>query len=296
MKVITLCFLATVWILAASTPCSAETIYANDPDYGDYFTNSGPMNQGMPIGSTGWYYNNTRNGGTVGINSSQAHSGDGSIHFQTINSNSKADIELLGNATSVAGNYTATAPLGSLSNLTSLSYDWYRDSSSTTNGHHHPILRLLIDLDGNTATSSDRRSLTFERAYNIPLSDAPVDTWVTENIFSYNSGAGANLWANGSATMNPYQITLAEWQAGIDNLDGNLNSASAVILGISIGVGSAWMNSSSMWVDNVQVSFSGVTDSYNFEVAAQVVPEPGTASQVLIGFLQCLRRRRPAKG
>lgn len=295
MKVATLFFLVAVWFLAASIPCSAQNIYANDPESGDTFFVSGPSNQGMAIGSSGWYYNNTRSGGSVGIDSSQSQSGDGSIRFGTTSSGSKADIEWLGSAVSVSGNYHATSALGYLSELTSLGYDWYRDSNSTTNNLYHPVIRLLVDLDGNLTTTGDRRQLTFERAFNGGVTAAPVDTWVTEDIFSYNSGQGANLWVNGSGISNIYQITLSEWQSGIDNLNGNIGSASAVIVGISIGVGSGWSNSSSMWVDNIQVGFNGVTDTYNFEVAAQIVPEPGTACLVLVGFLQCLRRRRPVK-
>lgn len=228
----------------------------------------------------------------MGIDTAFPQSGNGSLHFSTPNGNSKADAELLGGPLLLGGNYYATTSLGKLSELTSLSYDWYRDSSSTVSAALHPAIRLIIDADGDLTTLGDRGNLIFERAYNSLAT--PTDMWITDNVFNVDgTGTVANLWSSGSLPYPAadYQITLSEWMSGTDGFRGNLGTANAVVLGISVGAGSGWSGTSNTAVDNVTVGFNGASNTYNFEVAP--VPEPSsfTLTFALLGLLT-LRRRR----
>jgi hypothetical protein len=65
----------------------------------------------------------------------------------------------------LGGNFVSAGVLGSFSQLGSMSYDWYRADSSTTDAHLHPVLRVLLDADGDLTTTGDRGGLVFERVY-----------------------------------------------------------------------------------------------------------------------------------
>ncbi len=258
----------------------AGVVNPNNPG-GDAYTNPGALNQGQAIGASGWYYNNVRKGGTVGIDGSHPRSGNGSVAFSAPN-DGKADIEYLPGAVMVAGNYYATQSLGLFSTLVSMSYDWYRDGTSTNNANQHPSMRVLIDLDGDLMTN-DRGGLVFERVYNANPS-YPVDQWVSDLI-----DANTKLWGFGlGADPNggyPYDSSLADWQAFLPR--------TATIVGFSSGVGSGWGPFSGA-VDNLSWNIGGVTTSTNFELAAADVPEPATLGLLAIGVAGLAMRRRRA--
>ena len=131
------CLVASGLVLAAGA-ASATTVYSTDS-----FTNASGSNMGAAVaGANGWYFNNVRAGGTAAVSTAHAQSGDGSVSMSGPN-NAKADIEYLPNAVAIGGNYNSTASLGLLSTLSSMSYDWYRDSSSTANADQHASLRVL---------------------------------------------------------------------------------------------------------------------------------------------------------
>jgi hypothetical protein len=284
--------LRTVVIHAALAACfghaaAAAVIYSNNSPLNDSFTNPTGANQGQAVGSTGWYYNNVRNSGTVGISSSLPYASNGSVFFQSPSGAAKADIEYLPGAVNVAGNYLSGASLGLFSDLQSFSYLWYRDSSSTVAPHLHPVLRVLLDADGNLATVGDRGGLVFERVYN--GGSAPADAWVSDTItsstFLWNFGLGIGFAANINATPYAYDATLAEWQAYFPN---------AVILGFSAGVGSGWSGVFSGAVDSIAWTIGGQSSAFNFEVAPAVadIPEPGTLLLTAAGAALLFLRRR----
>lgn len=273
--------------IAGGEAWAAPIVLANNPAPGDAYTNAGASNQGQSVGASGWFYNNVRNGGVVGISTALPRSGNGSVSFSGNNgpggSSYKADIEYLANGTNVGGNYFAAGSLGAFSAFTGMSYDWYRDASSTNSNVQMPSLRILLDLDGNINTTGDRGGLVYERTYN-EGGAAPTNQWVSATIgsdtklWNFGLGLGAEFDIDGDG--NPYD-TLAEWKAS-----GRL--ANAVILGFSSGVGSGWGPFSGA-VDNIAWTIGGTTTSTNFEVAS--VPEPGTWMLLGLALAGVARRR-----
>lgn len=270
---------------AAPVLAAPVTVFANNPAPGDAYTNAGSSNQGQAVGASGWYYNNVRNNGVVGVSTDLPRSGNGSVSFDSPSGAAKADIEYLPGALNVFGNYASTQSLGTFGSLTSMSYDWYRDGTSTTTAHLHPVMRVLLDADGNLATLGDRGGLVFERVYNGGPA-APTNTWTTETIGAttnlWNFGLGLGFAANINSSPYAYDATLAEWQSYLPN---------ATIIGFSLGVGSGWANVFAGAVDNAAWTIGGVTTSTNFEVAPVPLPPAAPLLLAALAGLGLIRRR-----
>ncbi|MEO8937945.1 MAG: PEP-CTERM sorting domain-containing protein [Burkholderiaceae bacterium] len=282
---------AAATITAIAPASYAGTVTANNQG-GDAFTNPGTNNAGQAVGSSGWYYNNVRANGVAGIDGTYARSGNGSVHFSGP-ANAKADVEFLPGALAIGGNNNSTGALGALSAFSGMSYDWLRDSISTNDVRQMPALRVLIDADGNIATTGDRGGLVFERVYNegADSSAAPTNLWTTETIgansFVWNFGLGLTTGADINGSGYGYDETLAQWKTLFPN---------AVVIGFSSGIGSGWNGSFDGAVDNIAWTIGGVTTTNNFEtVGAAAVPEPETLSLLaaaMIGLALVARRRR----
>lgn len=275
--------------LAASAPgmAAATVVFANGVS-GDLFTNAGASNQGQAVVGSGWYYNNTRQEGRVGISTDYARDGNGSARLGGTKDASKADIEYLAGGTNILGNYYATSTLGRFVDLQGMSYDWYRASGGSARAGLMPAMRVILDLDGNLATGGDRGGLVFEQAYN-GGGAAATDTWVSQAIGSssklWNFGLGLGFEFDIDGDGTPYD-TLAEWQA-------SSTMANAVILGFSLGIGSGWGGSFDGAVDRVSWTIDGVTSSFNFEVPSTgTVPIPGTWALAGLGLLALGATRR----
>lgn len=269
--------------LAFTVVCAhATTVYSNAAP-GDAYTNASPSNQGQAVGATGWYYNNVRHSGTAGIDQTYARNGNGSARLQTIDGNSKADIEYLADGFSLFGNYVATSSLGRLGDLSSLSYEWFRAGTSTNSAAQMPAARILVDADGDLSTIDDRGGLVYELAYN-GGGDAPTDQWVNVNI-----GSTTNLWNFGagmSTIHGGHNKTLDDW---INGFTGSTLSADSLILGFSFGVGSGWGPFDGA-VDTVSWTLNGQTYDANFEA----VPEPATMGILALAALVAARKRKKA--
>ena len=130
--------------------------------------NTNPATSGAQLGASGWYYNNVRNNGHVGINTDIPRSGNGSAWFDGTQgpggASSKADLEYFPNGP------TSLVSMGTLSDISALAYDWYKSSSSAAS--QQPNLRFYVDADGNLGTTTDRGYLVYERAYQTRLQRA----------------------------------------------------------------------------------------------------------------------------
>lgn len=261
-------------------------VYSNNSPFSDSFTNPAGVNQGQAVGVSGWFYNNVRNGATVGISSALPYASSGSVYFQSPSSAAKADIEYLAGGAAIAGNYYASAVLGRFADLQSFSYVWYRESASTVAPHLHPALRVLLDADGDLGTPGDRGGLVFERVYN--GGTVPFDAWVADmagpTTYLWNFGLGLGFAANINATPYAYDATLAEWQAFLPN---------AVIIGFSAGVGSGWNGTFAGAVDAISWTHGGQTTTFNFETGpSAAVPEPGALLLTGLGVALLFRAAR----
>jgi hypothetical protein len=277
--------------LALVATASAQTVYSNNGGFGDAYTNAGGSNQGQAITGSNWYYNNVRNSGTVGINTTYARNGNGSAYMNGVfgpgGASSKADIEFFGSAVGGGGNFGPASAIGTLGSLNALRFDWYRDSSSTAEQWLHPVIRLGV-IDLNTFASG---YLVFEREVNNPdfggpSAAVPVDQWVTDDVFS----GDYRLWSSGSTlpynlngTNGPVKyydaLRLSEWQA---------NFGHYLVTSVCLGIGSGW-GSFTGAVDNVAFGFDG-GQSYDFNF--EVVPAPGALAVLGLGGILGGRRRR----
>jgi hypothetical protein len=280
-------------LVAASAFAQATvTVYSQNPAPGDLFTNAGSTNQGQSFGNANWVYNNTRGSGSVGIRNNYPRNGNGSVYFNSPGSSGKADIEYFADPVLVDGNFVPnpfnpSSILGRLADLSHLSYEWYRDGSSSAPAHLHPVLRLGI-LRVNSDNTAAVGYLTFERVYN-GFGAAPTNSWQSDNIIGSNYG----LWATASLGFGDPNDNFSEVFKTIPDW---VSAASAVgatlyVISVNAGIGSGWNGTFIGAVDNITFGFNGTYTTYNFEV----VPEPASMLALgsgLIGLLGLRRRKR----
>lgn len=156
-------------------------------------------------------------------------------------------------------------PFGKLSELTSLSYDWYRSSSSSNPASQHPVIRIVLDADGDPSTANDTQSLVFERVYNgAPI---PVNSWQSNTIDD-----ASRLWVTRPGTggnENVFNWSLADFKSGNYVPTGTFRpiTGDSLVLGITFGIGSGWNGAFDGAVDNVVLMMNGaVVLDANFEV------------------------------
>ena len=218
-----------------------------------------------------WLRDNVRAGSTAGITANFPESGDGSAYMSSNDGSGKADWD-----------YYKTGGFGNLSTISTYSYEWYRAAGSTVAAHLHPVMRLIVDIDGDTVTTpTDIAYLVFERAYNPATNPVPVGTWTTETITG-----STNLWLSqpGQGIEEVYNRTLADYQAGTytptpgwKKITGN-----SVVIGMSLGIGSGWSGTFQGAVDNPTLG----AFSSNFELTAPVAATPVPVPALdLVGLL-----------
>jgi hypothetical protein len=141
--------------------------------------------------------------------------------------------------------------------LDTLSFEYFIQSSDRTDVI--PTIRLVIDADGNLATTNDRGELVFEYSYQ-GFGATTQGSWQTTDL----GGGDWNAWQR-SFGQNRDQIVniteLSDW-ADADGFTpaGGLNfNANSLILGVSIAYGSG-NGTGILFLDNLQVG--GVT--YDF--------------------------------
>ncbi len=217
---------------------------------------------------------------------------------------------------------------GSLRDLTSLSFDWYRSFVDGWNDtppegeqpinpvdwlYKTPVLRLqLVETHGDQTFQSE---LVWEGYYNqasIGPDGTPIDQWVSQtgmqnDNFWYvrppdqGTGAGSSI-ANGACSLGVMSFWAGSQSSNvIDQLfgaDGCFADASVQVIGIGIGVGSQWPVEWRGFADNIQMSFNGVEElNANFDFHTSTVPEPSTYALMALGLgaVGVMARRRRSR-
>jgi hypothetical protein len=237
------------------------------------------------IDSQGWLPANVRADSTVAITSTQPRIGqvsalgDSSIEFETMfmtAGQDKADYQFIWQTSLMAIDF----PNRTLDNLTDVSYEYYRDSSSAVAANLHTPLRLTWLHDSNTPadpTDDTFGIFIYEAVYQPGFGGTiATDTWLSENIFS------SEFWvfcsdcdptaAVTSGVVQNFDVTLSDWAsgqqtgAGGDPVPPDLSIGTTYIIGINTGVGSGWGADSLMYVDNIRIAFGANDDQiFNFE-------------------------------
>ena len=141
-----------------------------------------------------------------------------------------------------------------LGDLDELSFDYYIDSSSRTDVI--PVIRLIVDADGNLATTGDRGELVFEWAYQ-GFGSTTQDSWRHVDLV----GGDWTAWQR-SFGQNRDQIAnmteFSDWADanGYTPAGGLHFDQNSLILGYSIALGSG-NGVADIYVDNLKVD--GVT-------------------------------------
>lgn len=228
------------------------------------------------------------------------------------------------------GSHNDVAPFGSLEQLTSLSFDWYRFEAANSSWDalppdgetpinpvdwrwKTPVLRLQL-LERYADGSTVRSDLVWEGYYNqasiarhgAPDGYTPVNQWVTQDNIQNDA-----FWyvrtpeAGGTAAYSINEtcgLPMSFWAGGITPSSvgglfsdgGCFEGASVDVLGIAIGVGSQWPLPYRGFVDNVRMGFAdqdGYAVNTNFDFVS-AVPEPASATLLLIGLGAFAARRR----
>jgi hypothetical protein len=195
---------------------------------------------------------------------------------------------------------------GMLSEITSLSFDWFRsstpnwDADITKDGiqlydwkYKSPAFRLFL---------GDNTEIVWESYFNRPINNdvSYIDTWQTSEMingnFWYRDGAGYSLNTTACFTNempvwggNVQAITIS------DILDCYGDKE---VVGVGVGLGSQWPYEYKGFVDNVKVAREGVEVlNTNFDrlPEATVVPEPSTYAMMIVGLVgigMVARRKR----
>ena len=180
--------------------------------------------------------------GSIGIDS--APGGGDSLHLVTDSDNGRLRV----NVTFDADQRTT------LGDLDELSFDYYIESSSRTDVI--PVIRLIVDADGDLATTGDRGELVFEYSYQ-GFGATTQDAWRSADLVggdwkAWQRSFGANRDELANMTV------FSDWADadGFTPTGGLHFDENSLILGYSIALGST-NGANNIYMDNLQ--FGGVT-------------------------------------
>jgi hypothetical protein len=224
-----------------------------------------------------WVSTGNSGGGSSAITGTAPRSGNGSV-------------EMTGDRTRfiMGNNFDVNSNLGLLDQLTQLTFDWRialaSAQSNTTHPDYTPALRVHIWDNG------ERSELIWEGAYNGTYGNTTRDTWyssATTDVFHrWVNGSGTTFASPGGPQVN---MTVTDWAASA------YYSGNAYISGFSVGVGSTPGSGYLAFADNVTIGLGGATTTYNFELAAAAVPEPGSLALIGLGLFGAAAARRKVR-
>ncbi len=224
-----------------------------------------------PSSLSGWHPANERGGGQSLITSSVPRTATETGSLQQslpapTSPSPKTDYQLFSPDTALVGTEPRpTSGFGKLSEVTSLSFDWYRSSTSSASGHFTPVIRLWVwDPQSNTSAL-----LIWEGIYNGYPSPIPVptDQWIVQQTVAGNFWRvpqfvnGTFVGISGCAP-SPGVYNCYVFNRGLDDWGF---SSDTVVFGIEVGLGSGWPGTYLSYADNVSIGFNGVKTTWNFE-------------------------------
>ncbi|WP_028965509.1 PEPxxWA-CTERM sorting domain-containing protein [Sphingomonas phyllosphaerae] len=221
---------------------------------------------GLPS-KTAWgtYPGENNAGSTAAVTSTVAYNGNGSLEMRGDRTRTQLGIQFTLGRTDI----------GALADVSALTFDWRvaADSTNPYNADYTPALRLLI-LDGST-----RKELIWEGAYNGTYGKTTRDTW-------YSTTSADKFYITGGNENDGQMI--ASWASQLTG---------ARVLGMSVGVGGGLGKGYHAFADNVTLTTSTGSTTYNFDLKpTATVPEPGTWLMMMLGFgvvgAACRRRTR----
>lgn len=270
-----------------------------------------PLAQALIITpSSSLWKSDLQGNGKASISADNPRSGDASLALETTGSLSDWAFY-----TRYASNDITTASWGMLSDIGSLSFDWYRKKVAIQPQYQNdipwlaqtPVLNIYIRDVQNGSNVFSR--LVWEKFYT-DNSQAVTDMWFTQdvstqNLWRYVDDAGYTV-IDGSE-KDPFfpdtllATSLDSWRSYYSN--------QAVVYGVGVGVGSFWPDQYIGYVDNVMLGFKGqnsLTVNDNFELIDEgggggggsgevVIPEPSSlalmAGGVILIIIGCFIRR-----
>ncbi len=276
-------------LVFGAVSAQAQTVWSNNFAPGDYFTNAGASAANLAlnspvVGGVVGTYRETKNGATVGINTTMARSGNGSAWFSAVgNTGGKAEVAL---STAFTGAGDSNGILGSFDSLSALGADLFTQSSSI--GNQSAIVRL--ELFSSTDGGGRYGQLVFDTAWAPShFGTFTFGQWNTVNMFA-NAGStwmrassGINAAYGAGVGVDNGERTLSDWMTQLGGKGYN-------VISVNSGIGT-FNGSFEGGVDNLSLGFGGNNKVYNFEA----VPEPASICAVGLGALALIRRRRAKK-
>lgn len=183
---------------------------------------------------------------------------------------------------------------GMLSQITGLSFEWFRSSTPNWDAesvgnitlydwkYKSPAFRLYF---------GDNTEMVWESYFNRPINNdlSYINTWQTENIlggnFWYRNGDGYSL-----NTQPCFTDEIPVWGGNVQAVTINdiLSCyGDKEVTGVAVGLGSQWPYKYRGFVDNVQIQSNGeYVVNANFDnIPSTAVPEPATYAMMLVGLV-----------